>query len=69
MQIGGGGVQVGRDQTVHGDLVLGDKIGGRSTCRRIYVEAIIINPETPPEDLLRAYYRAWPPTAGACRWV
>ncbi len=42
----GRGVQVGRDQTVEGDLVLRDKIGIQ----------INLTAETPPEDLLRAYY-------------
>ena len=56
----GGAVQVGRDQTIRSDLVLGDKIGSQvNTEGGTYVEGnLIINPETDaPEELLRAYYR------------
>lgn len=60
VQISWGGVQVGRDQVVQGDLVLGDKIGRQiNTSGGPYYEGpVTINPETDaPEDLLRAYYR------------
>ena len=67
VQISAGGVQVGRDQTVSGDLVLRDKIGRQINLPGgTYVEGdYVVNPEiAPPEDLLRAYYRA---VAADCR--
>ena len=62
----GGAVQVGRDQTVQGDLVLGGKIGRQvNTGGGNFIgHDLIIGAEAPPEDLLRAYYRA---VAAECR--
>ena len=56
-QMGAGGVQVGRDQTVQGDLVFRDKIGRQvNVPGGMYVEGNVFNPETdPPETLLAAY--------------
>ncbi len=60
-QLSGSGVQVGRDQTVQGDLVIGDKIGTRvNTDGGPYIAgsiSVAISPEAPPADLLAAYYR------------
>lgn len=60
VQISSGGVQVGRDQTVQGDLIVGSKIGQQiDTGGGLYLEgSATASPEiNTPENLLRAYYR------------
>jgi len=58
-QLIGAGVQAGRDLDVGGDVVLRDKIGRQiNTAGGPYVAGdFIITADSPPEDLLCAYYR------------